>query len=187
MSRIAARHEFSPQRCLLLVQGDLTEERVDAIVNAANSRLRHGGGVAGAIVRKGGPEIQDESDAWVRAHGAVSHGKPAVTGAGRLPCRAVIHAVGPMWGEGDEDAKLRTAVLGALGAAEERSFTSISLPAISTGIFGFPKDRGAQVIFQAVEDYAAAHPASPLREIRVTILDDPTLEAFLREFNHRWK
>jgi O-acetyl-ADP-ribose deacetylase (regulator of RNase III) len=187
MSRIIARHEFSPRQCCLLVQGDLTEERVDAIVNAANSRLQHGGGVAGAIVRKGGPEIQSESDSWVRAHGPVSHREPAVTGAGRLPCRAVIHAVGPVWGEGDEDSKLRSAVLGALGAAEERGFASISLPAISTGIFGFPKERGAGVIFQAVEDYAAAHPASPLQEIRVTILDDPTLEAFLRELNRRWK
>jgi O-acetyl-ADP-ribose deacetylase (regulator of RNase III) len=99
----------------------------------------------------------------------------------------VIHAVGPVWGEGDEGRKLRSAVLGALEAAAERGFASIAIPAISTGIFGFPKDRGAQVIFQAVEDYAAANEASSLREIRVTILDDPTLEVFQREFERRWK
>jgi O-acetyl-ADP-ribose deacetylase (regulator of RNase III) len=187
MSRVAARHEFSPQTCCLLVQGDITEEQVDAIVNAANNRLRHGGGVAGAIVRRGGYEIQTESDAWVRAHGAVPHERPAVTGAGRLPCKAVIHAVGPMWGEGDEDAKLRSAVLGALGTAEERGFASIALPAISTGIFGFPKERGARVIFQAIENYARTHPNSSLREVRVIILDDSTLEAFQKEFDHAWK
>src|SRR2546422_11703553 len=87
-------------------QGDLTEEAVDAIVNAANEYLSHGGGVAGAIVRRGGPKIQHESDAWVNAHGPAQHDRPALTGAGRLPCRAVIHAVGPMWGDGDEAQKL---------------------------------------------------------------------------------
>lgn len=187
MNRIISQHEFSPTHRCLLVQGDITSENVDAIVNAANSRLVHGGGVAGAIVRAGGRAIQDESDAWVRAHGEVTHGRPAVTGAGRLPCKAVIHAVGPVWGAGDEDAKLRAAIGGALDAAHERGFASISIPAVSTGIFGFPKERGAQVIFQAIEDFAAAHPDSPLREIRVTILDDPTLEAFQREFTQRWK
>lgn len=187
MNRVILRHDFSPQCFCLLVQGDITAESVDAIVNAANSRLQHGGGVAGAIVRRGGSEIQDESDAWVRAHGEVAHDRPAVTGAGRLGCKAVIHAVGPGWGAGDEDSKLRSAVLGALEAARERGFESISIPAISTGIFGFPRERGAGVIFQAVEDFAAAHPDSPPREIRVTILDDPTLEAFQQEFTRRWK
>jgi O-acetyl-ADP-ribose deacetylase (regulator of RNase III) len=187
MSRIVARHDLAPGRRCLLVQGDLTAEKVDAIVNAANSRLQHGGGVAGAIVRRGGSAIQEESDSWVRANGEVTHARPAVTGAGRLPCKAVIHAVGPVWGAGDEEAKLRAAVTGALAAAEARGFASISIPAISTGIFGFPKERGAQVIFQAIEDFAAAHPASPLREIRVTILDDPTLEVFRREFARRWR
>jgi O-acetyl-ADP-ribose deacetylase (regulator of RNase III) len=187
MTRVVARHDFSPTHCCLLVQGDITAEPVDAIVNAANSRLLHGGGVAGAIVRRGGPSIQAESDAWVAAHGEATHERPAVTGAGRLPCKAVIHAVGPVWGSGDEDAKLRAAVLGALAAAGERGFASVALPAVSTGIFGFPKQRGASVIFQAIADFAAANAESPLREIRVTILDDPTLEAFQREFNRRWK
>jgi O-acetyl-ADP-ribose deacetylase (regulator of RNase III) len=187
MTRIVACHDFSPRQRCLLVQGDITVEKVDAIVNAANSRLQHGGGVAGAIVRAGGFSIQEESDAWVRAHGEVTHARPAVTGAGRLPCRAVIHAVGPVWGAGDEDAKLRAAVMGALDAAQERGYASIAIPAISTGIFGFPKERGAQVIFSAIGDFADSHPESPLREIRVTILDDPTLEAFQREFIRRWK
>src|SRR5512147_2528060 len=101
-----------------IVQGDITAESVDAIVNAANRHLQHGGGVAGAIVRKGGAGIQAESDAWVRAHGPVPYGEPAYTAAGRLPCRFVIHAVGPVWGEGQEDEKLTAAVAGSLRLAD---------------------------------------------------------------------
>ena len=187
MNKIIARHDFTPRSACLLVQGDITTEPVDAIVNAANSRLQHGGGVAAAIARRGGPVIQAESDAWVRANGEVSHDRPAVTGAGRLPSKAVIHAVGPVWGEGDEDAKLRAAVLGSLDAAAARGFVSIALPAISTGIFGFPRERGAQAIYRAIEDYLSANPGSSLREVRVTIIDDPTLEIFRKEFDQRWK
>jgi O-acetyl-ADP-ribose deacetylase (regulator of RNase III) len=187
MARIISRHEISPQLSLLLVQGDITEEAVDAIVNAANSRLQHGGGIAGAIVHRGGFAIQTESDSWIRAHGEVTHAQPAVTGAGTLACKAVIHAVGPVWGSGDEDEKLRAAICGAVDAAGARGFSSIAIPALSTGIFGFPKERAARVILQAIADYSAAHPQSPLREIRITILDDPTLQVFQREFAQRWK
>jgi O-acetyl-ADP-ribose deacetylase (regulator of RNase III) len=186
MNRIIRRRDLSPRTCCLLVKGDITVEKVDAIVNAANSRLLHGGGVAAAIVRRGGSAIQEESDAWVRANGEVGHERPAVTGAGNLPCRAVIHAVGPVWGSGGEDGKLRSAIRGALEAAHERGFDSIAIPAVSTGIFGFPKERGARIILQAAEDFAAARPDTPLREIRVTILDDPTLEAFRQEIDRRW-
>src|ERR1700712_2595823 len=93
-----------------IVQGDITEESVDAIVNAANERLEHGGGVAWAISRAGGPKIQIESAEWVQQHGPVSHAEPAYTSGGKLPFRYIIHAVGPLWGEGDEDAKLAAAV-----------------------------------------------------------------------------
>jgi O-acetyl-ADP-ribose deacetylase (regulator of RNase III) len=167
-----------------LVQGDITDEQVDAIVNAANRMLAHGGGLAGAIVRKGGVVIQEESHAWVRTHGPVTHDVPAVTGSGALPCKAVIHAVGPVWGEGNEDAKLRMAVHGALRAAGLHRFESIALPAISTGIFGFPKDRAAQVILSAIEDWAPQEPSGP-RDIRITILDEPTLAVFREAFEVR--
>lgn len=186
MSTVVGQLHLPNGAILRLVHGDLTQERVDAIVNAANARLAHGGGVAGAIVRRGGVTIQQESDAWVRQHGPVTHDRPAITGAGRLPCRHVIHAVGPVWGEGDEDNKLQAAVTGALLLADERNLTSLALPAISTGIFGFPKDRAARVIFQAVLDYFEAHPESHLREVRLTLIDPPTLEAFRREFERRW-
>jgi O-acetyl-ADP-ribose deacetylase (regulator of RNase III) len=161
-----------------LAQGDLTEQEVDAIVNAANRRLQHGAGVAGAIVRRGGPAIQQESDAWVRQHGPVSHAEPAYTTAGRLPCKMVIHAVGPVWGEGDEDARLEAAVLGALRRAAELELQSIALPAISTGIFGFPKQRAAEVILGAVRGYFTTQPESGLRLARVVLYDPPTLGAF---------
>jgi len=167
---------------LRLVQGDITTEKVDAIVNAANEHLQHGGGVAGVIARRGGPSIQAESDAWVKKHGAVPHEKPAFTSAGELPCRYVIHAVGPVWGSGDEDAKLASAVTGALERAEELKLSSLSFPAISTGIFGFPKERAAKVIIHAVYAYFDTHPSSSINEIRLTLFDQPTVDAFVQVF-----
>lgn len=130
------------KKIIRLVKGDITERAVDAIVNAANSYLKHGGGVAGAILRKGGGIIQKESDKI----GFVPVGSSVVTGAGKLPCNAVIHAVGPKMGEGNEDAKLRSSLNSSLTLASERKFRSISIPAISSGIFGFPKDRCAKIL-----------------------------------------
>ena len=186
MTTIVAEQDLPSGQIVRLVHGDLTEEKVDAIVNAANPQLAHGGGVAGAIVHKGGQEIQAESDFWVREHGPVSHERPAITSAGRLPCRYVIHAVGPVWGEGDEDAKLRAAVTGALTLADERALTNLALPAISTGIFGFPKDRGARVILNAIVDYFSDKLETSLREVRVTLIDEPSVAIFADEFSHRW-
>jgi O-acetyl-ADP-ribose deacetylase (regulator of RNase III) len=125
-----------------LVSADLTERDVEAIVNAANSQLQHGGGVAGAIVRKGGHIIQEESDRI----GYVPVGSAAVTTGGKLKARHVIHAVGPRMGEGDEDNKLKKAINSVLMLATEKRLKSISVPAISAGIFGFPKDRCAKIL-----------------------------------------
>ena len=188
MSTLIAQHNLPSGASLSLVHGDLTEEQVEAIVNAANEQLAHGGGVAGAIARKGGPEVQRESDEWVRAHGPVRTGTAAITGAGRLHARHVIHAVGPVWsGDGRrDDALLRGAVASALALADERGLASLALPAISTGIFGFPKERGAAVIVQAVLDFCESHPASSLRDIRLTLIDAPSVEIFRAEFARRW-
>ena len=186
MSRIVAKQTLPNGQTLGLIHGDLTEEKVDAIVNAANARLVHGDGVAGAIVRRGGPAIQRESDAWVQKHGPVSHERPAITGAGRLPCRHVIHAVGPVWGEGNEDNKLRAAVIGSLTLADEHGLVSLALPAISTGIFGFPKDRGARVILAAVVDFFTEYPEASLHEVHITLIDEPSARVFADEFLRRW-
>lgn len=182
MNEIMHTHIFSGGQRLEIVYGDITAETVDAIVNAANSRLVHGGGVAGVIVRKGGPDIQRESDAWVREHGAVSHEKPAFTGAGKLPCKVVIHAVGPVWGSGDEQPKLAAAVRGSLALAEELNLTSIALPAISTGIFGFPGELAAHIFFETIAAYYQEHPQSGLRLVRLTLFDSPTLAVFMAGF-----
>ena len=178
-AKVLAEKVLPSGQRLQVVQGDLTQERVDAIVNPANAHLQHGGGVAGAIVRKGGSQIQSESDAWVRERGPVDHAEPAYTGAGALPCRYVIHAVGPVWGEGDEDARLAAAVAGSLRVADRLGLASLSLPAISTGIFGFPKDRAARVILSAVHEYYGENPDSGVRLVRLCLFDEETVEAFL--------
>ncbi len=158
-----------------IVRGDITGAAVDAIVNAANSHLRHGGGVAGAIVRKGGQVIQEESDRI----GYVPVGQSAVTGAGKLPAKYVIHAVGPRWGEGDEEAKLRSAVRSTLKLAEEKGVTTIAMPAISAGIFGFPKDRCAQIILREIA--AHADNAKTVKEVDLYLMDAETIDYFLNE------
>ncbi len=167
------------KKLLRLVKGDITERDVDAIVNAANSYLKHGGGVAGAIVRKGGDIIQEESDKI----GYVPVGSAAITTAGRLPCKAVIHAVGPRMGEGDEDTKLKNAVLSSLKLASSKGFKSISLPAISSGIFGFPKDRCAKILVGESRRYLLENPDSPVEIVEFCIFDDETLSHFKREFD----
>lgn len=176
---ILRTRELSPQVTVHLVQGDILVEPVQAVVNPANAQLAHGGGLAALIARRGGMQIQSESDAWVRAKGAVSHERPAVTGAGELPFRNIIHAVGPVWGSGDEDRKLASTVHGILDAADELSLETIALPAISTGIFGFPKERAASVIIRTLAD-RQNFPDSfgSLQQIRLVVFDAPTVQAF---------
>ncbi len=164
-----------------LVRGDLTLEEVDAIVNAANPYLYHGGGVAWAIVRRGGSAIQEESDAWIRTHGLVTHDRPAWTSGGHLPARYVIHAVGPVWGEGGEDEKLERAIRGALRTAEELGCSSVAFPAISTGIFGFPKERAAQIMFETFDDFFSGQ-KSGIELVKVVLWDRKTVDAFLEEW-----
>jgi O-acetyl-ADP-ribose deacetylase len=168
---------------LQLVQGDLTDERVEAIVNAANAYLQHGGGVAGAISHRGGVQIQAESNDWVRLHGLVSHAHPAYTGAGKLPCRYVIHAVGPVWGEGDEDNILKEAICGSLDVAERLNLASLSFPAISTGIYGFPKGRAARIMLETFRSYFAKAERSNIRIVRIVLIDPASLAAFCAVWN----
>ena len=159
---------------------------MDAIVNAANEHLQHGGGVAWAISKKGGSAIQTESDAWIRQHGRVPHSAPAWTSGGLLPAKYVIHTVGPVWGDGDEDNKLESAVTGSLRVADELKCSSIALPAISTGIFGFPKDRAARIILSAIEKYFIENSSSELKIIKLTLFDQPTVDVFIKSWHDKW-
>ena len=157
-----------------IVQGDITEEAVDAIVNAANTHLQHGGGIAGAIVRKGGYIIQEESNKI----GYVPTGSAAYTSAGSLPSKYVIHAVGPVWGSGNEEKLLRSAVRSALVVAEKLNLKSISMPAISSGIFGYPKKEACRVIFSEVKNFLEKD-AHSVDTVRLCAIDNPTVQAFL--------
>jgi O-acetyl-ADP-ribose deacetylase (regulator of RNase III) len=173
---LVAREDLSGGRAFEVVVGDLLAQPVDAIVNAANAHLAHGGGVAGAIARAAGPELQRESDALVRAHGRVAVGGAAVTGAGRLPFRAVIHAVGPQRGDGDEEGTLVSAIDAALARAGERGFSSVAFPAVSSGIFAVPLDVCARAYVRAVRGHFAARPTSPLRTVRLCLVPGPLVD-----------
>ncbi len=179
MSTILVERTLPTGQTLQIVQGDITLEEVDAIVNAANEHLQHGGGVAWAIVRRGGDVIQQESDKWIQQRGLVSHTHPAWTLGGALPAKYVIHAVGPVWGDGDEDKKLADAVTGSLRVADELKLSSIAMPAISTGIFGFPKDRAAGIIFKSIDEYLEKE-HSKLKTIRLVLFDQATIDIFLK-------
>ncbi|MCC7495293.1 MAG: macro domain-containing protein [Fimbriimonadaceae bacterium] len=174
-------------RRLEVAHGDLTSETTAAIVNAANARLAHGGGVAGAIVRRGGAVVQQESDAWMRQHGPLAAGEVALTGAGALPCRAVIHVVGPVWQGGQPTAPAALAAVAgaALDRAAREGFDSLSLPALGAGRGGFPLEQSATILVQAALAHLAAHPASSLRLIRLTDLAAPAVAAFLAAFDRR--
>ncbi|WP_156096968.1 macro domain-containing protein [Mesoaciditoga lauensis] len=138
---------------LIVDQCDITKEKADAIVNAANSHLAHGGGVALAIARAGGDIINKESREYVQKNGPVPTGNVAVTSAGKMPSKYVIHTVGPIWGEGEEDEKLESAFYNSLAKADEMGLKSIVFPAVSSGIYGFPKERCAKIFFKTVEKF----------------------------------
>lgn len=162
-------------RKIKLIQGDLTELDVDAIVNAANAQLVLGGGVAGAIRTKGGPSIQEECNRI----GGTTVGGAVITGAGNLKAGYVIHAVGPRQGEGDEDEKLRQATLNSLKRAGEKNLRSIAFPAISTGIFGFPKDRCARIMIDTVSDFLAKEETA-VEEVIFCLWSKEDLEIFYK-------
>ena len=136
-------------RILSLVEGDITEQTTDAIVNAANAALQLGGGVAGAIRRKGGPAIQEECNRI----GGTHVGGAVITTGGNLKARHVIHAVGPRMGEGNEDEKLANATRNSLLIADKNNLASLCFPAISTGIFGYPMARCAEIMIRIAREY----------------------------------
>ncbi len=164
-------------RTVVVVQGDITAARADVIVNAANEHLVHGGGVAAALAAVGGEEFVRDSNRWVSEHGPVRPGQAAVTTGGGLPTRWVVHVVGPRYREGqDNETLLRQAVRAALNVAAELGATTVAMPAISTGVFGYPLAPAAEVIVAESLRWTESHPAI-LSEIRLVAYDHRTADA----------
>ena len=163
-----------------IFKGNILQECVDAIVNPANEDLKHFGGLALDISDAGGPDIQSESDKYIEKNSRVSPGSAVCLGSGRLSCKNVIHAVGPRWsgGERNEESLLCSAVLESLKMASENSLTSISLPAISTGIFGVPEKVCAKASLKAVKDFCQDYPDTSLRTIRFVLFSQSTVDVF---------
>ena len=168
---------------LEILQDDITALVVDAIVNAANEYLKHGGGVAAAISRKGGSTIQQESDALIEKLGPLSTGEAVITSGGKLPAKFVIHAVGPVWSEHSPekaDNLLRSAVRNSLVVAEEKNLKSVAFPAISTGIYGFPIERAAPLLLREAADYLRKE--TKLERVLFCLYDDASYQVFKSAF-----
>jgi O-acetyl-ADP-ribose deacetylase (regulator of RNase III) len=166
---------------LELVEGDITDLDVGAIVNPANDQLQLGTGVAGAIRTKGGPSIQEECNRI----GGTPVGTAVMTGGGHLKARWVIHAVGPRMGEGDEDKKLAAAVRASLALADRRGVKSIALPAISTGNFGFPIDRAARIML--TETHRFLQGGTKLERVILCLHGEEAFNVFKRELRRGFR
>jgi O-acetyl-ADP-ribose deacetylase (regulator of RNase III) len=174
LSRIATREEI-PMRRIELMQGDITSESVDAIVNAANKALAGGGGVDGAIHRAGGPSILDECRRIIEElpRHELPTGHAVATGAGDLPARWVIHTVGPVYGVPRAEALLRSCHLESLRVADEVGARRVAFPAISTGVYGYPAAEAAPVALRAVMEASG-----DVELVRFVLFDARTLETF---------
>ena len=166
---------------LELVEGDITDLDVEAIVNPANEKLILGGGVAGVIKRKGGPTVQDEC----KRIGSTPVGTAVITGAGKMKFKHILHAVGPRMGEGDEDRKLASAVRASLALADRHGLRSLAVPAISTGNFGFPMDRAARITLTEVHRYLQG--GTKLQRVVVVLYDEDAYKVFARELRRGFR
>ncbi len=155
-----------------LIQGDITESNTDVIVNAANAQLILGGGVAGAIRKKGGPTIQEECNKI----GGTFVGGAVITSGGNLKAKFVIHAVGPRMGEGNEDEKLKNATLNSLKLMDEYKLSSIAFPAISTGVFGYPIDKCAEIMISTTKNYLKGN--TQIKEVIFCLYTSSDFEVF---------
>lgn len=171
-------------RELIIKVADLLAAPVDVIVNPANGSLSHGGGVAGQIVQQGGDVIQEESNLFIQEHGMLESGMVAFTSAGRLPYKAIIHAVGPVMGEGDEQRKIQQAVSRSLQLCDMHDWKSVAFPAISAGIFGVPIELSARAFFRAITSYWDARIDIPPETIIICLTEEnfkPFFNAFQEE------
>ena len=160
------------------VKGDITKMKVDAIVNAANSSLLGGGGVDGAIHREGGPKILEECKVIVAKQGGCKTGEAVITTGGNLPAKYVIHTVGPIWHGGDknEEELLANAYKNSLRLATEYEIKSIAFPNISTGVYGFPKQRAAEIAIAAVKEFLNL--TTLIKEVYFVCFDEENYEIY---------
>lgn len=179
------RKMLTPRVELSIWKDDLTRHAVDAVVNAANEELLHGGGLAQALVKAGGFEIQEESRQVISKYGRIPTGEIAITGAGKLPCRKIIHAVGPRWSLMDSQEcidKLKTAIVNILHFVSSKNSVNIetvAIPALSSGIFQFPLSLCTEIIVQTIKMYFQNVPiANNFKEIHLVSNEDPTVAAF---------
>jgi O-acetyl-ADP-ribose deacetylase (regulator of RNase III) len=172
---------------LALLQGDITQQDVDAIVNAANSSLMGGGGVDGAIHRAGGPQILEECKAYVAKHGRLPTGQAMITSAGNMKAKYVIHTVGPVWhgGAQKEDQLLADAYRNSLKLAVEKNVKSVAFPSISTGAYGFPIERAARIVFETVKRFVQEHPS--LNEVRFVTFSKNDFDVYRQLFEQEEK
>ena len=191
-------YEIQDKKTISVYQGDITKESVDIIVNPANCNLWLGGGVAGAILSAGEKTIQNQCTKYVTEHGELEEGDIAITQSGKLLCKKIVHAVGPKWpteerhiGEKElasrkKNAKesLHLVVKNALQAAAK--YRSIAIPAISSGVFGFPKDLCAEIILSAVCSYLSDNPATKLQDIRLVNNDKETVNVLNKLFQKQF-
>ena len=162
---------------LSIVEGDITKEETEAIVNAANSGLRGGGGVDGAIHRAGGPSILEEC----RKIGHCPTGQAVITSGGNLPAKYVIHTVGPVWSGGNrnEAGLLKSAYLESLKIASKKGLKSVSFPAISTGAYGYPLNEAARIALKTAIEYLKEHQEIEL--VRFVLFGKPMLDVFAEQ------
>ncbi|ESO95137.1 hypothetical protein LOTGIDRAFT_117468 [Lottia gigantea] len=165
-----------------VVQIDITTLSVDVIVNAANERLQHLGGVAGAINDKGGASIQRECNEYVYENGSVLEGDCMMSNSGNLPCMKIVHAVGPRWkfGKSKEDKKLAEVILRILEMVMSQGFKSVAIPAISTGIFGYPLHAATDIIVQSIANHFKKVKRSSITTIYLIDINDKSLHSFIR-------
>jgi len=180
-----AREEYPGGRAFEVVVSNLLTESTDAIVNAANGQLAHGGGVAAAIARAAGKALEEEGDRIVAVRGPLAVGEAVVTTAGRLPFKGVIHAVGPQQGVGQEEERLVQALDAAFLRANERGWASVSFPAVSSGIFAVPLEVCARAYVRAVRGFLHDHPDTSLKTVRLCLVDGPLVALVRQELERK--
>ena len=170
---------------IFLVQGDITRLQVDAIVNAANSSLMGGGGVDGAIHRAGGPAILDECREIIARQGRCATGQAVITTGGNLPVKFVIHTVGPVWrgGDNNEVQLLENAYLNSLQLAVDKGAETIAFPNISTGVYGFPKEKAAEIAIKTVTQFLSGN--DQIRQVYFVCFNQENYQLYERLLNQK--